>query len=85
MNLTTRVKRAACFLAKWTDCQCQLQQLNDGTSNFVHPLALTASAPNAEVFYFKDAMHELDRDKFILAMMKEIKNLNEAQVWELEE
>ena len=85
MNLTARIKGAACVLAKWTEQQSKLQQLTDGTSNIVHPLTLAAAAPNTEVFYFKEAMHEPDRDKFVQVMVKEIDDLNTAQVWKLEE
>ena len=80
-----RLKGAACFLAQWTDRQHKLQKLTDGTSNFAHPLALAATAPDTEVFYFKEAMREPDRDKFVLAMVKEIEDLNAAKVWELRE
>jgi len=74
MNLTVRIKGAACFLARWTEQQSKLQQLTGGTSNFVHPLTLTltAAAPDAKVFYFQEAMHALDRDKFVHVMVKKL-------------
>ena len=70
---------------KMDEQQSELQQLTDGTSNFVHPLALAAAAPDTKVFYFQEAMHEPVRDKFVQVMVKEIDDLNKAQVWELEE
>ena len=87
MNLTARIKGAACFLARQTKQQSKLQQLTVGTSNCVHPLALAliTAAPDTEVFYFQEAMHEPDRDKFVQVMVKEIDDLNTAQVWKLEE
>ena len=79
-------KGAACFLVRWTEQQHKLQKLtDDGTSNFIHPLALAATALDTEVSYFKEAIQEPDRDKFVIAMMKEIEDLNKAQVWEIEE
>jgi len=61
----------------------QVTKFTDGTSNFAHPLALAATAPATEVFYFKEAMREPDRDKFILAIVKVIEHLNAAEVWEV--
>ena len=78
-------KGSSLLSSKMDRTKHKLQKLTDGTSNFVHPLALATTAPDTEVFYFKEAMWEPDQDKFITAMMKEIKDLNKAQVWELEE
>ena len=81
MNLTAKIKGAACFLSRWTKQQSKLQQLTDRVSNFVHPLALTTAAPDTKVFYFQEAMHEPDdRDKCVQVMVKEIDDLNKAQV-----
>ena len=87
MNLTAKIKGAACFLSRWTKQQSKLQQLTVGTSNCVHPLALAliTAAPDTKVFYFQEAMHEPDKDKFVQVMVKEIDNLSKPQVWELEE
>jgi len=85
MNLTAKIKGAACFLSRWTKQQSKLQQLTDRVSNFVHPLALTTAASDTKVFYFQEAMHEPDRVMFVQVMAKEIDTLNKAKVWELEE
>ena len=57
----------------------------DGTLNFIHPLALIVKASDTKTFHYKDAMQQPDQTKFILAMAKEIEDLNNAEVWELEE
>ena len=84
MNLMAMIKGSTCFL-RYVDHQQQQQQLINGTLNFIHPLALIAKASDTDTFHYKDAMQQPNQTKFILAMAKEIKDLNNAEVWELEE
>jgi len=79
------MKESAHFLTRYVDQQQQQQWLINGTLNFGHPLALIAKASDTTTFHYKDAMQQPDWTKFILAMAKEIKDLNNAEVWELEE
>ena len=39
---------------------------------------------DTEMFHYTMAMQQPDREQFILAMIKEIKDLTKAKVWELE-
>ena len=57
----------------------------DGTLNLPHPLVLATQAADTEVFHYTAAMQQPDRDKFTLAMIKEIEDLTKAEVWELDQ
>ena len=78
------MKRSVCFLTRWVECQEKATRLPDGTLNFPYPLALAAQAADTETFHYTTAMQQPDRDKFILAMIKEVDDLTKAEVWELE-
>jgi len=56
----------------------------DGTLNLPHPLVLATQAADTEVFHYTAAMQQPDRDKFTLAMIKEVEDLTKAEVWELQ-
>ena len=62
-----------CCLARWVDHQEQVMKLTDGTLNYPYPLTLTAEVADTEMFHYTTAMQQPDREQFILAMIKEIK------------
>ena len=59
-------------------------QLNvDGSINTSHPFSFATQTAGNEVYHFHQAMQEPDRDLFIEAMIKELKDFNDNGFWEL--
>ena len=69
---------------KMADHQEQVTKLTNSTLNYSYPLTLAAQAADTETFHHAMAMQQPDREQFILAMIKEIKDLTKVKVWELE-
>jgi len=84
MNFTATVKCMMCHLARWVDHQERVMKLADGTLNYPYPLMLAAQVADTEMFHYAIAMQQPDREQFIPAVIKEIKDLMKAKVWELE-
>jgi hypothetical protein len=59
------------------------QTKDDGTVNFIHPLAFATLADN-ETFHYGDAMNQHDISSFITAMVKEADDLTKTGVWVLQ-
>jgi len=55
----------------------------DGSLNFIHPLSLAVSSGQNDTFHFHDAMQQPDREEFIKAMIKELKDHHDNQHWRL--
>ena len=79
MNLTVAVKCTMCHLARWADHQEWVTTLTDSTLNYPCPLALAAQATDTETLHDALAMQQPDREQFILAMIKEIKDFYKRQ------
>lgn len=64
-----------------------LRLLDDGTANSFHPLAVSATLADNEVFHYGQAMKQSDRASdrasFIKAIVKEGEDLTKAGLWEL--
>jgi hypothetical protein len=60
----------------------RMVELNvDGSINYEHPLSYVAKTGQNDVFHFHQAMREPDRDDFIQAMVKEIKDHEDNGHW----
>ena len=70
---------ASRIVNKFHECN----ELFDGTINHLHNFALATDLSNNEVFTLSQAMRQDDRDKFIEAMKKEVKDHEEREHWEL--
>mmetsp|Transcript_21410 Transcript_21410/g.29994 ORF Transcript_21410/g.29994 Transcript_21410/m.29994 type:complete len:173 (+) Transcript_21410:38-556(+) len=55
----------------------------DGSTNFIHPLCMTAKSRKNDVSHFHEAMRQPDREEFIQAMMKELRDHHENKHWRL--
>ena len=59
------------------------KNLDDGSDNLFDPRLLLASQANKDIMHYGEAMAADDKDEFIAAMVKEIKDLFATNVWEL--
>ena len=67
------------FINKFHECN----ELFDGTINQIHNYALASDLSNNEAYTFSQAMRQDDRAQFVDAMMKEVKDHEEREHWEL--
>ena len=67
------------FINKFHECN----ELFDGTINQIHNFALATDLSNNEVFTFTQAMRQDDRAQFVDAMMKEVRDHEEREHWDL--
>eukprot|EP00956_Cyclotella_meneghiniana_P022895 scaffold43790_cov38-Cyclotella_meneghiniana.AAC.11 len=72
-SLTSRI------VNKFHECN----ELFDGTINHLHNYALATDLSNNEVFTLTQAMRQDDREQFLEAMMKEFKDHEERDHWDL--
>jgi hypothetical protein len=82
-NLRRTLLRTMSFAALQIHHQDSVQNLDDGTSNSMHPLAFSAILADNEVFHYGHAMKQPDPALFITAMVKEVEDLTKAGVWKL--
>ena len=62
----------------------QLVEMNvDGSINSMHPLCMVNSSGKNDAYHFHDAMRQPDREEFIKAMVKELKDHHENKHWKL--
>ena len=55
----------------------------DGSLNHIHPLSLTIVSGKNDTFHFHDAMQQPDREQFIEAMIKELKDHHINKHWNI--
>ena len=55
----------------------------DSSYNFTHLLSLAVRSGSNVTFHFHDAMKQPDRNEFIKAMVKELKDHHDNNHWEL--
>jgi hypothetical protein len=58
-------------------------RLSDGTSNALHPMAFAAQMADTETFHYGAAMKQPDKVLFMKAMIKEVSDLFNSDVFEL--
>ena len=62
----------------------QIVEMNvDGSINNMHPLCMVTSSGKNDTYHFHDAMRQPDREEFIKAMVKELKDHHENKHWKL--
>ena len=62
----------------------QIVEMNvDGSINNMHPLCMVNSSGKNDTYHFHDAMRQPDREEFIKAMVKELKDHHENKHWKL--
>jgi hypothetical protein len=59
------------------------RRLEDGTQNEQHAMAFAAQVADTETFHYGDAMKQPDKALFMKAMIKEVKDLFDSNVFEL--
>ena len=55
----------------------------DGSINNMHPLCMATSSGKNDTYHFHDAMQQPDREEFIKAMIKELKDHHDNKHWRL--
>ena len=60
-----------------------VRKLADGTLNKLHPFGFAVGLTDTETFHLGAAIKQPDKPAFMKAMVKEIENLTNADVWQL--
>lgn len=60
-----------------------MNQLDDGTVNYLDTCAFHATFADNDAYFYHQAMQQPDCSSFIKAMVKEVHDLFENDVWQL--
>jgi hypothetical protein len=82
-NFRMKALRMMSFVALQLRHNEFMNQLDDGTVNYMDACAFHATIADNDTYFYHQAMQQPDRSSFIRAMVKEVNDLFENDVWQL--